>query len=245
MRNFERQADVFVYTLFDSAGPLIATFHKITAVSGQAPDKPNWHHFSISERVRFLRKCEQDHRWIGRHNRKVRRSLVAYVLGLLVMGLIGYQLNYGRTGAAISEHFLESIIAQEIADRPHDSGLFSMLGDIKYSQEAFAAAAQAYEKALQLDVLNVQVLNNLAWLYATCEDPRVRNPARALVLARQAAALEPQTAHILDTLAESQFVNGDLEAAINTARQALALADEPRDHYRQQLARFSDARQRP
>lgn len=54
MRNFERQADTYVYRLFDSAQPLISTFEKISATSRQAPDKPNWHHFSIFQRVEYL-----------------------------------------------------------------------------------------------------------------------------------------------------------------------------------------------
>jgi len=51
MRNFERQADTYVYALFQSAKPLISTFKKIAATTGQPPDKPNWHHFSIKERA--------------------------------------------------------------------------------------------------------------------------------------------------------------------------------------------------
>ncbi len=58
MRNFERQADAYVFTLFGSAAPLIATFHKIAVTSGQAADRPNWHHFSIRERVEFLLRCD-------------------------------------------------------------------------------------------------------------------------------------------------------------------------------------------
>ncbi|MDA8403648.1 MAG: M48 family metallopeptidase, partial [Desulfobacteraceae bacterium] len=50
MRNFERQADLFAYSMLNSAQPLISTFEKITQTSGQSPDRPNWHHFSITER---------------------------------------------------------------------------------------------------------------------------------------------------------------------------------------------------
>ncbi len=238
MRNFERQADVYVYTLFNSARPMISTFQKITAASGQSPDKPNWHHFSIRERIGYLLKCEQDPRWITRHNRKVRHSLIAYAIGLLAIGLIGYQLNYGRAGQTIGTHFLEEIVVQEIEDHPQDARLYSLLGDIKYNQTDYRAAANAYEAALDFDASNAQVLNNLAWLYATCEDEQIRNPPRALNLARRAVALEPDAAHILDTLAESYFINGDRPAAIQYAHKALEAADGPKDHYRRQLERF-------
>ena len=58
MRNFERQADIYVYTLFDSAKPLIATLNKIVTTSGQSADRPNWHHFSIRQRIDYLHKCD-------------------------------------------------------------------------------------------------------------------------------------------------------------------------------------------
>ena len=54
MRNFERQADTYVYALFHSAKPLISTFEKIAATSGEHPDRPNWHHFSITKRIEYV-----------------------------------------------------------------------------------------------------------------------------------------------------------------------------------------------
>jgi Zn-dependent protease with chaperone function len=87
MRNFERQADASVYGLFTSAGPLISTFEKIVAVSGHSPDKPNWHHFSIGQRVDFLKRCEADRSWIRRHDRRIKTSIAIYVATMLVVGV--------------------------------------------------------------------------------------------------------------------------------------------------------------
>ena len=245
MRNFERQADIYIYTLFDSARPMISTFQKITASSGQAPDKPNWHHFSISQRVAYLLKCEQDPRWINRHHRKVRYSLIAYTAGLLIVGGIGYQLNYGPAGQALSNHYFEERIELEIQKNPQQAELYAFLGDYKYSREDYRATVEAYETALDLDADNVQVLNNLAWLYATCEDEQFRNPPRALELALRAVERAPNAAHILDTLAESYFVNGDRTAAIRYAHKAMAAAEGPKDHYQRQLERFQHAPRQP
>ena len=242
MRNFERQADIFVYTLFDSARPMIATFRKITAVSGQAPDKPNWHHFSISQRVNYLQKCEQDRRWVQRHNRKVRLSLIAYCAGLVLIGVLGYQLNFGQAGQAIGSRLVETLIELEIENDPHNAQLYSDLGDLKYSRARYAETTDAYEQAIALDPRNSQALNNLAWLYATCEDERLRNPARALALAGRAARIEPDSAHVLDTLAEAHFVNGNFQEAIRISRRALAAADDPGEYYHRQLERFMQAR---
>jgi Zn-dependent protease with chaperone function len=86
MRNFERQADCYVYSLFNSAFPLITTLEKIAATSGQPADKPNWHHFSIAERIHYLKKCEQDQIWVKRQDKKIKKSIAVYLAGLLLIG---------------------------------------------------------------------------------------------------------------------------------------------------------------
>jgi Zn-dependent protease with chaperone function len=240
MRTFERQADGYVYSLFDTARPMITTFQKIAATSGQSPDKPNWHHYSIRERIDYLLKCERDRQWVDRHNRKVRYSLLAFSIVMAGIAVMGYQLNYGRAGNHISTHFFEEILNQEIVKTPDNPELFSLLGDLKYSQNAFRETAVAYERSLALDPANPQVLNNLAWLYATSKDDTLLHPIRALSLAQEAARLDP-SAHILDTLAECYFVNGDIAAAIRFEQRAVDKAEEKHAYYRKQLARFQNA----
>jgi Zn-dependent protease with chaperone function len=240
MRNFERQADGYVYALFDSAGPLISTLRKIAFTSGQPADRPNWHHYSIRERVDFLRKCEESREWLRRHDAKVRRGIIVYLAALVLLGAIGYQLNMGMVGSKLSDHLIETIIRRQIKRTPEDSGLYSLLGDLEYRRKNYAAVREAYETSLALKPDNPAVLNNLAWLLATCEDERLRDPARALVLAQLAAGLEA-SAFILDTLAECYFVNGRYPEAVETARRALALAKGDRRHYEAQLKKFTQA----
>ena len=60
MRNFERQADIFVFDLLGTVTPLITTLEKIALTSGEPADKPNWHHFSIQERIDYLKRCIAD-----------------------------------------------------------------------------------------------------------------------------------------------------------------------------------------
>ena len=128
MRTFERQADGYVYSLFDTARPMITTFQKIAATSGQSPDKPNWHHYSIRERIDYLLKCERNRHWIDRHNRKVRYSLLAFSIVMAGIAVMGYQLNYGRAGNHISTHFFEEILNQEIAKNAGQPGTLQPSG---------------------------------------------------------------------------------------------------------------------
>jgi len=237
MRNFERQADTFVYTLFNSADALITTLKKIATSSGQSPDRPNWHHFSITERIAYLEKCELDRTWIHRHDKKVRKSIAAYLIALLFIGAIGYQLNFGEAGKQLNAHFLEKIVRSELEKTPHNAKLYSTLGDLYFARKQYAQTIEAYAQAIRLQPENAQVLNNLAWLYATCEDERFRNPKQALKLAEKAANIE-QAAHVLDTLAESYFINGMLEAAVDAEKEALRLVKKNRTYYEDQLKKF-------
>ncbi len=241
MRNFERQADTYVYRLFDSAQPLISTFEKITLTSGQPPEKPNWHHYSISERVGYLQKCETDRRWIGRHDRKVKRSIAIYGVGILLMGIVSYHLNFGEAGKRLDAQLFEKVILREIEKGRQDPSLYRMLGDYYFSREDYAETAAAYEKSLALKPDNPEVLNNLAWLYATSEDPAYRNPQKALELARKAAGLS-RSPHILDTLAEAHYINGEIGEAVAAARAAFRMADKNRGYYGEQLEKFRKAR---
>ncbi len=240
MRNFERQADCYVYTLFDSAKPLISTFEKITATSGQSPDRPNWHHFSIRERIEYLNKCEADKIYISRHDRKVRKSIAVYFAAIVLVGIIGYSLNFGAAGKQLSNHFIEKIIYRELEKSPDDPNLYQTLGDIYYNAKNYDGVKQAYEKALTLNPDNPHVLNNLAWLYATCDDLSYRNSIRALELSKKAVTLL-KAPHILDTLAECYFVNGKYEKAIAAELRALELGKSNRSHYKKQLEKFRKA----
>ena len=242
MRNFERQADVYVYGLFDSARPLISTMNKIAAASGQPPDKPNWHHFSLLERIDYLNRCESDRRWIRRQDGKIRKSIGVFLLAMAVVAGIGYQLNFGEAGRRLSHHFLETLVMRELEKHPDDPELLATLGDLFYSKGRYAETIAAYEGSLRTDPGNAHVLNNLAWLYATCEDTTLRQPSRALALAERAVRLEPAP-HVWDTLAESHFMNGNLESAVRAERQALRRVSGKREYYERQLDRFAAALQ--
>jgi len=240
MRNFERQADTYVFDVLDSATPLISTLEKITRTSGQPADKPNWHHFSIQERIDFLKRCQIDRSWIARQHAKVRRGILLYLMGIAVAGGIGYQLNFGETGKRLDDHFFEKVLLQELAKTPQNANLFTMLGDLRYGRGRLPEAKEAYEQAIHLEDVNSRALNNLAWLYATAGDPSLRDPARALTLAKKAASLETAP-HILDTLAESYYANGLFHEAVETEKKALDMVKTGGSYYEGQLRKFEDA----
>jgi len=240
MRNFERQADTHVYSFFENAGPLLSTFKKIAAVSGTPADKPNWHHFSIQERIEFLKKCDADRSLIKHHDMRIRKSIAIYLAGLILAGALGYILNFGEEGKKLNNFFAEKIIIGEIKNNPGNPELPAMLGDLYYSLKYYNKTKSAYEKSLSLFPENPNVLNNLAWLYATCEDKTIRNPELAVVLAEKAVKIE-KTPQILDTLAESYYAGGRYKEAVETGKKALALGGSDKTYYEKQLAKFLKA----
>jgi tetratricopeptide (TPR) repeat protein len=243
MRNFERQADGYVFTLFDSARPLVATFHKIALTSGQSADRPNWHHYSIRERVDHLARCELDRGRLRRHDRKVRRGIALYLAAMALVAAAGYQLNLGTVGSRLNEHLMHTVVARQLEKSPDNPALHALMGDLGFRRKDYALVQRSYERALELKPDSPSVLNNLAWLYATCEDERFRDPPRALELAQAAARHQP-AAHVLDTLAEAYFANGKHAEAVAVGGRALAAASGDRRHFETQLEKFTEALRR-
>lgn len=82
-RLFERQADLYVFSLGLPSASLIQALDYIGTVSGNTHRQPNWHHYSIQERIDFLKAADSDRRLIGWHNRLVRIMLYIF-LGCLL-----------------------------------------------------------------------------------------------------------------------------------------------------------------
>ena len=92
----------------------------------------------------------------------------------------------------------------------------------------------AYETALKLSPDNPGVLNNFAWLLATCPIPQMRNPEKAVEFAGKAAGIMPAP-EFLDTLAESLFGTGQIQKAMENSAKALEAAKADPMHYGNQM----------
>ena len=84
--------------------------------------------------------------------------------------------------------------------------------------------------------------NNLAWVHATSEDPRHRDPDRAIALALRAAEqTQFESADVLDTLAAAYASKDQFEAAIETQLRAIALQPRPSPEMAARLRRYREA----
>jgi Zn-dependent protease with chaperone function len=241
MRNFERQADLQALQMIGSPEPLIASLEKISLYSGQDRRLPSWHHYSIAERVAFLEESSREPQRIVRHNRKVFRSVAVFVLLLIGLGFYGWRSpGIFMAGGQGQAHLLEKLLEKELRARPNDPRLLTGLGVLYQEQKKYEQAEAAYKKVLKLEPSNPLVLNNLAWLYATSEDPTFFKPQEALALSQVAAALK-QDPVIWDTLAEAYLVNDRPDLSLRIMEEILKGAPDNREYFEGQRERFKKA----
>ena len=234
MRNFERQADLAVFKALGDSTPLISSLEKISWLSGDIRDKPSWHHFGIGQRVDFLEKCSRNKSLIAHHDRKVYGSLVLFILLLVFSAGFFWNMDL-KPDAAANIKFVESILQQRARREPGKAVWQRLLGDLKQEQGQDAEALAAYEKSRLLEPDNPETLNNIAWLLVTANDPGVLHAQKALALAKQAAALRPTAAFILDTLAAAYWANNMIDEALDAERAAIKLDPANRPFYRRQM----------
>jgi Zn-dependent protease with chaperone function len=237
IRNFERQADLYVIKILGSGRALISAFDRIAGTSGESKKKPNWHHFGIGERIDTLERCEKEPSIIDRQDKKVRRSLIIYVLILVSVAGLVKQMPTDEMAKNYQEKYIELDLLSRVQNIEDKALWFQLVGDLMINRQMEQRALVAYNKALEIDPANPVVLNNLAWLLLTSEDSTLRNPLRALILA-QRAVLRTSKSHVLDTLATAYWANGLVEEAIRTEMEALSGATSQREFYREQIEKF-------
>jgi Flp pilus assembly protein TadD len=109
---------------------------------------------------------------------------------------------------------------------PTDPDAHIYLGDILSARKEFADAEAEYSMASQLKPDSPVILNNLAWLLATCPEARIRDGAQAVQYAERACALtDYQKAIFVGTLAAAYAEAGRFDDALATAEKACTLAE--------------------
>jgi tetratricopeptide (TPR) repeat protein len=84
-------------------------------------------------------------------------------------------------------------------------------------------AAEPLRKALEVAPEDPAASNELAWFLAAHPEPRLRDAAQAVRLAKKAVAAKPQSADYQNTLGVAHYRNGDDKAAIATLETAMSL----------------------
>jgi len=248
-RAFERQADGFVIEATRRPDIIIAALERIGLISDDVREAPSWHHGSIAERVSFLINAGKNSRLLKAHKSQVRRIKLALIIGIALAaataegilsdGFRNEVVNvYKALAASQSVEQIEHKFRTK-ADQYEITKLFR-LADGYQANKMFDEAVRTYNEILFIKPDNYTAMNNLAWLYATSEDPKLYKPERALALAEIAVKLSPE-AHILDTYAEALYRTRNVEGALAAINIAIAKKPANMKYYLSQKKKFMNA----
>jgi tetratricopeptide (TPR) repeat protein len=144
------------------------------------------------------------------------------------------RLALGRAYAAKGDHDGAITQFQKAVDAHPNSGLAHVEMAMEYNRvKDYARAIEQYKAAIADDPSDATTWNNLAWIYATAENLKYRDPVLALSNAERAVKMEPEVGYIHDTYAEALYVNGKYADAVRVQEETLKMlrpTDDPKDY---------------
>jgi rhomboid protease GluP len=151
---------------------------------------------------------------------------------------IGLAMAYRKKGeVAKAQKLFEDLVGDEL----HTADGQRLLADLYSEQKLYGDAVQHYQVALNLNPNDGAAHNNLAWLFATCDDEKLRNPGASLDHAQKAVELSRwKVPAFIDTLAEALYVNGKFSDAVSVQTRALKL-DPDNQEFKEHMARYRKA----
>ncbi|HEU6447286.1 MAG TPA: tetratricopeptide repeat protein [Verrucomicrobiae bacterium] len=106
-----------------------------------------------------------------------------------------------------------------------DFAAHANFADVFMHSGRYDEAVSQLETALRLNPDSTEVLNNFAWLLATCPDAKIRDGKRAVELAERACKLSDDKQTVcIGTLAAAYAEANEFDDAIATAQRAIARA---------------------
>ena len=134
-------------------------------------------------------------------------------------------LSSGR-GALADSKWTEAVALFEKARKldPTNSEAEFGLSAALIELNRFSEALPLLEHLHQVVPDHPMIKNNLAWVYVKCTDPAVRNPAKAIKLARGAVLDLPSDYSIWNTLAEAYYADAQYDRALRAAESAWRLS---------------------
>jgi serine/threonine protein kinase/WD40 repeat protein len=109
--------------------------------------------------------------------------------------------------------------------RPDDGRPLADRASLHLEFKRFGPAVADYEASLAIDPQRAEAVNGLAWLLATCPDPKFLAPGRAVGLAEKVVALAPDRGIYWNTLGVARYRAGDWAASIESLSKSMELRD--------------------
>ncbi|MEJ5299819.1 MAG: M48 family metalloprotease [Thermodesulforhabdaceae bacterium] len=232
-RNCERQADLYTLELLGTPLPLTNSLRKIAVLSGNVGNKRNWHHYSIIERIEFIQEAGYNPSVGEAHNKKLATKMKIWFLVVVLLVICGLAIKKSSWFERAMLDTNLKVVATAVNQSFWDPRFYAAYGGYLIEKGSYEYAEKVLTRGLLLFKDDPEILNTLAWLYATAPPP-LRNPARAVELAEKATKLSPESAHIWDTLAEAYYSYGSYEKALEAINKAIDLNSPPKDYYLKQ-----------
>ncbi|MDF7807135.1 tetratricopeptide repeat protein [Pontiellaceae bacterium B12219] len=109
---------------------------------------------------------------------------------------------------------------------PENPEALYIIAHVYINAKQYAKAETLLKKLIEENPDDFKLKNNLAWLYATAEDPRFRDGEKAVRYAQEAMVIEPTDHHIWSTLSEAHYINGEYEKAYRAIKNMALLASQ-------------------
>jgi len=167
------------------------------------------------------------HYWLGRALEKnhVEKAVREYKTTLRIdprFTLAHINLgNFLRVKKDVEGAIREYTEALRIA--PGDDLIHWCLGNVLCDKNDVKGAIRAYTEVIRLNEDRGAAYDRLAWLLATTADEKLRDPKKALALARKAVELEPMNGNWRNTLGLAHYRNGAWQDALVELNQSMQL----------------------
>ncbi len=116
----------------------------------------------------------------------------------------------------------ERLVVESPSVTEYQQGLVR-LATLQSARGRLDEAEQIYQRLLELRPNSPTALNNLAWNLVRNPDAKLRDPARAVPIARRAVELSPQSGLYWNTLGVAHYRAADWPAAIDALERAMSL----------------------
>jgi tetratricopeptide (TPR) repeat protein len=118
-----------------------------------------------------------------------------------------------------------SDLDQAIQLAPDHPDAYTQRGNVAAEQGNFDQALGDFRQALAVDADWAEAYRSLAWLQATCPNPRYRDAEQAIASAQHAQKLSPpDDCFVLEALAAAHAAGGAFDDAVDFQQQAIAAA---------------------